>query len=132
MQKEHPFQGDLIPIMNDQFHIRYVSSNPDMVVRVNWHDAGVSSRSIADTVEEYNKSRRYFHELRDEYGVHVLNMDFVIGQDPRYPCQLYTVTDRVYGLPIYKESPIMQTREYFDEADRTSQAVIRYIGDKKE
>lgn len=108
-----PFKGDLKPSrVSNKISNRFseLSNKPGKLIREDSIRA-TNHADIEAVIEQQNRGYRVYRSLRDNYGVHIPDVDFVIGNRRKSGyASRYTIVDIVEGSNI-AESTLPATSE---------------------
>ena len=96
----HPFAGELSVPNKYYSKIKELENRPDKVIRKE-HVIVDTEENRKQTIERYNKSRKLFAELRDEYRLPIVPFEYVIAGSPK-DAFIYTVAEKIVGENMAK------------------------------
>lgn len=113
--------------------IKELKSRPDKLVRESFGITFRGSRTKINRenlnryIEKFLKGKKLFARLRETYGIKIVSMDYVIGQNDKGDLKLFTIVDRIDGENL-KDVKILPA-EAKKEIDSTYAAMAQHYLD---
>ncbi len=93
--------------------VKAIEGVDEKVLRIEYADP--DAHTPDEMIEQFKKAESVFNRLQKEYGIHVINMDMVLGQDTAGDKKMYMLVDKIEGENVEKvESVPIEEKNKFD------------------